>query len=163
MNLYFKWFNDATVRKYSRNALPITLEQLKKDFDQPRSFSPENTFFEIIYKPENKVVGDVGLHHIRWISRIASLGLGIGEIEYWSKGIATEAAQLILNYGFTELNLHKISAHIFSPNIASQKCAQKIGMKLEATLTETEFIDGQYCGESIYSAFQSDWLAKQKL
>ena len=51
--------------------------------------------------------------------------------EYWGRGLATEAAQAILNYGFEKLNLSRLISVIEAENIASQKVAAKIGMRFE--------------------------------
>ena len=41
---------------------------------------------------------------IHWSNRRADLGLLIGEPEYWGQGLATEIGNLMINYGFNELN-----------------------------------------------------------
>ena len=51
--------------------------------------------------------------------------------EYWGQGLATEAAQAILQYGFEKLKLSRLICVIEEGNIASQKVAEKIGMKFE--------------------------------
>jgi [ribosomal protein S5]-alanine N-acetyltransferase len=51
--------------------------------------------------------------------------------EYWGQGLATEAAQAILEYGFGKLNLAQLICLIDPDSIASQRVAGKIGMTLE--------------------------------
>jgi ribosomal-protein-alanine N-acetyltransferase len=51
--------------------------------------------------------------------------------EYWGQGLATEAAQAILQYGFERLNLPRLISLIDPDNIASQRVAEKIGMTFE--------------------------------
>ncbi|MDJ0800081.1 MAG: GNAT family N-acetyltransferase [Calothrix sp. MO_167.B12] len=53
--------------------------------------------------------------------------------EYWGCGLATEAADAILNYALTELGLHRLISLIDPRNVASQKVALKNGMKYEKT------------------------------
>jgi len=156
--LYAKWINIAQVRKYARRTFPTTLDQIKKDLEQPSSQAPEDVRFEIWYKPENCPVGQCGIHHISWHDLTGTVGLGIGEPDYWSRGIASEVGKLLLQYVFTELNLHKILAYIFSPNVASQHAAENAGMTLETTLKEMVFIDGQYFDDFIYSCTREEWL-----
>jgi len=59
--------------------------------------------------------------------------------EYWGHGLATEAAQAILQYGFEQVGLSRLICVINPGNEASSKVAMKIGMKLE--------IDGDVNGE----------------
>lgn len=57
-----------------------------------------------------------------------------GEIWYkihpdqWGKGYATEAANLVLDFSFNELNLHRVQAGCAVDNLGSIKVLEKIGM-----------------------------------
>ena len=55
--------------------------------------------------------------------------------EYWGRGLATEAAIAIKNYGFQQLNFNRLISLIVPENIASQKVAIKNGMKYEKDTT----------------------------
>jgi ribosomal-protein-alanine N-acetyltransferase len=51
--------------------------------------------------------------------------------EFWGQGLATEAANAILRYGFDELKLTRLICLIDPENVASQRVAEKIGMTFE--------------------------------
>jgi RimJ/RimL family protein N-acetyltransferase len=51
--------------------------------------------------------------------------------DYWGQGLATEAAEGILQYGFEKLGLARLICLIDAENIASQRVAEKIGMSFE--------------------------------
>jgi [ribosomal protein S5]-alanine N-acetyltransferase len=59
--------------------------------------------------------------------------------EYWGQGLATEAAQAILQYGFEKLHLARLVSLIEPENIASQRVAGKIGMTFERRVDEGEY------------------------
>jgi ribosomal-protein-alanine N-acetyltransferase len=59
--------------------------------------------------------------------------------EYWGQGLATEAAQAILQYGFEQAGLARLICVINPQNQASSRVAMKLGMTLE--------IDGDVNGE----------------
>ena len=59
--------------------------------------------------------------------------------EYWGQGLATEAAQAILKYGFEQAGVSRLICVINPGNLASARVAEKIGMTLE--------IDGDVNGE----------------
>ncbi len=50
---------------------------------------------------------------------------------YWRRGLATEAAQATLRYGFETLNLAHIVAVVVPENKASQAVIRKLGLKFE--------------------------------
>ena len=58
----------------------------------------------------NKPIGASGLLYINWVIRSADFSFYIGDKEKYigDDGIAFEAAQLLIDYGFKNLNLHKI-------------------------------------------------------
>jgi ribosomal-protein-alanine N-acetyltransferase len=51
--------------------------------------------------------------------------------EFWNQGLGTEAAQAILTYAFETLHINRLVCLIDPDNIASQRVAEKIGMRLE--------------------------------
>lgn len=114
------------------------------------SYSDFNSFnaihFAIEYKSINDsllLVGVVGLKCIDLVNKNASLGYWIGE-EYWGKGIATASVQLIISYGFTELELVEIYAHVFPENMASIRVLEKNGMNLIGKINEYHPISRMY-------------------
>lgn len=154
---YLKWENDIRYRRLFRNDVPFLKEQYKKWLEEIENKT--TVIFDIWHLKDNKLIGDVDLHQIHWRNRNALLGLIIGDLDYWGKGLCTEALKLMINYGFEELNLHKIIAFVNGLNIASQKCLVKAGMKFEATMKEEAFLDGQYVDNHIYCIFDTDWFA----
>lgn len=49
--------------------------------------------------------------------------------KYQNRGYASEAARAILEYGFKEMNLHRIIATCQPENIPSYRVMEKIGMR----------------------------------
>ena len=82
--------------------------------------------FGIIFRESSELVGEIGLHvesHGR-----AQLGFWVGE-PFWNSGIATEAAEAILEFGFENLGLETIYAECHIENEASQKVLLKNRMR----------------------------------
>ncbi len=63
-----------------------------------------------------------------------------GEIGYflhtdqWSKGIMTEAVKQICDLAFCELDILRITAHLYAPNLPSRRVLEKNGFLLEGTM-----------------------------
>ena len=161
-NLTCRWMNDPQVRRYSRNMWPLTLEEVKKWFEPtPDRQMKEFIVFTVYHKEAKQPIGSIGFNHINWVSRNANVFLTIGEPEYWGKGIAGEASRLVINYGFTELNLHKIFAGVFTPNKRSLRAAEKLGFEKEGVLKEEMYVDGQYHDVHRFALFKRDWKMKE--
>ncbi|MBD3196333.1 MAG: GNAT family N-acetyltransferase [Candidatus Lokiarchaeota archaeon] len=163
IELYAKWSNSEEIRKYARNEMPRTIEDIKKRFEQRGGDGPkEHIGFEIWHKEDKKLIGLGGLNHIHWVNGTANLFMQIGEKDYWSHGIGTEAAKIIVDYGFKELNLHKIFAGVLSKNVGSWTCAEKVGFIQEATLKDEVYVDGEYIDVKKYYILKENWLHKNK-
>lgn len=80
------------------------------------------------------LIGAAGLE-VEPAHRRAELGYWIG-VPYWNRGFATEAARAVTDYGFRDLDLHRIYATVFPKNPASARVLEKIGMALEGRLRE---------------------------
>ena len=86
-----------------------------------------------------------------------------GEIWYlvepgsWGKGIASEAAKLLLDYGFGELGLHRIWATCLPENPASARVLEKAGMRAEGFLVKNVKIHGAWRSSFLYALLAEEW------
>lgn len=116
-------------------AMPATKEAFEKLIENSENSNTE-TWFAIRTIPQNKLIGTVSLHSIEWNNGNAILSIGIGEKDYQNGGYGTDALQLILAYGFTELNLHRISLEVIAYNDIAINTYKKVGFKIEGTIRE---------------------------
>jgi [ribosomal protein S5]-alanine N-acetyltransferase len=82
--------------------------------------------FAIILNVREEMIGEISLHVDR-LSNLAQLGYWVGE-PFWGKGIATEAAGAVLEFGFRKLQLEVIYAECRAANQASQAVLVNNGM-----------------------------------
>lgn len=124
---------DPEITKYIPDA-PRSRAEAKEELEWHRHGHPrfpELGLWATIDKETGKFIGRCGL--LPWTIE------GQNEVEvaytiardYWGKGLATEASQAILQYGFQKLNLPRLICLIDPENVASQKVAEKIGMRFE--------------------------------
>ena len=88
-------------------------------------------FWTIRFKNDPALIGFGGLRHFTEDGAEASeveILYGVAP-ESWGKGVATEAAGAVLNYGFGECELAHIYAGADPPNVASFRVIEKLGMK----------------------------------
>jgi len=60
--------------------------------------------------------------------KTAEIGYWIGK-SYWSRGFATEAAEALINYGFTKGGIKKFTCAHFANNPASERVIAKLGFR----------------------------------
>ena len=160
--LYTKWMNDPEVRKYSRNPVPLSIDEIKKWFEPSDQKYTEFIGFEIYHNDDKRVIGVVGINHINWIYRHANIFITIGEKDYWNQGYATEAARMVLNYAFNEINLNKIYAGIAELNKGSWNVAEKLNFTYETTVPEDFYMDGKYVSVKKYHILKDEWVNRER-
>ena len=79
------------------------------------------------------------------------------------KGVASEAARLIVEYLFTNRTLERVEASTDVENIASQKVLEKCGFKREGTMRKARWVGGHYRDYHLYSILREEWMARQKI
>ncbi len=126
-------YQDPEIIKYIPDA-PRSREEAREELEWHRNGHPKYPEFGLwatIYKDTGKFIGRCGL--LPWMidgHNEVEVAYTIAR-EYWRQGLATEAAQAILHYGFGRLNLARLICLIDPENIGSQKVAEKIGMSFE--------------------------------
>lgn len=72
-------------------------------------------------------------------------------------GHATEAASAALRYAFEQLDLNRVTAEVVLPNGASERVAERLGMRLEGTRRQHTFRSGRFHDTHIYGILRSEW------
>ena len=85
----------------------------------------------VVYREENRVIGYCGLFR-QEIDGLIELEIGYRlHPSYWGRGIATEAAGMIRDWAFANLDREKLISIIEPENAASIAVAKKLGMNFE--------------------------------
>ena len=64
-----------------------------------------------------------------------------------------------MDYGFSELGLHRVQAIASSGNPASFRVMERLDMKLEGRLREAKMRDGEWCDLLCYGILKNEWRA----
>jgi RimJ/RimL family protein N-acetyltransferase len=81
---------------------------------------------------------------------------------YWGQGYATEAAQAIMAFGFTELKVHRIWSWCIAENVGSARVMEKLGMRQEGRLRENEWIKGRWWDTLVYGVLDYEWRERNQ-
>ncbi len=74
---------------------------------------------------------------------------------YWSKGIMSEAVRRIVPLAMETLDLLRISAQVYAPNIASCRVLEHNGFKREGLIPQAVWKDGQIYDLCLYGILLS--------
>lgn len=99
--------------------------------------------YEWAVEYEGKFIGQVRLT-IDDENHKAKFAIGIFNPKYWNKGIGTKVSNAILNFGFSELKLHRIYLKVLAYNKRAIKSYENVGFKVEGEEREGAYINGKY-------------------
>ena len=128
---------------------PYTKTHGEQFIQRVNSTKPANVLAITI---NDRMVGAIGIHPKSDVDRLnAELGYWVGE-PYWGKGIATQAIEMMLLYGFEHFpEIERIFARPYGDNPASIRVLEKAGFILEARFKETLIKNGERKDELIYA------------
>ena len=124
----FRLYSDSQVMRYLSLR---TREQTQASLCKHIQHWQEYNFgmWGVIHLESGKMIGRCGLG---FLENTPEVELGyVFDKSYWNMGLATEASQATLKYGFEEVKLDRIVAIAKPENIASVRVIQKIGMQYE--------------------------------
>ena len=149
--------NDPIVRDALFLALPVNLT-IEQEKIEHYIKSKEAIVLTIVEIETNKPVGQTAFFRIDYISRAAIFYLAILDPIYWSRGLGTEATQLMVDYAFKTLNLNRIQLHVCAENIPAIKIYQRVGFQKEGVLRQAMFRNGGYFDFWVMGILRDDWL-----
>jgi ribosomal-protein-alanine N-acetyltransferase len=152
VNEIFSMRSNAETMQYIPRPLVINKEEALSHIALLDSGIEKNEaiYWAITFKGENKLLGIIGFYRTKFEDFRSEIGYMLLS-ENHGKGIASEAVERALNYGFNEMNLHSIEAVIDPRNYASERVLQKNGFIKEGYFKENTFFNGEFLDSVIYS------------
>jgi RimJ/RimL family protein N-acetyltransferase len=154
----FQWVNDREVTRY----LTIRYPMAKGEEERWLTNRPANDFRNTVFAIETRDgvhIGNCGLHDGQPENRRASLGIMIGDKDYWSNGYGSDAIITLLRFGFHEMNLNRVWLHVYDFNERAQACYKKVGFVAEGTLRENSYREGRYVDTITMGILRSEFDA----
>jgi RimJ/RimL family protein N-acetyltransferase len=146
---------------YQRFESPVlskdqTLEKLEGYIQEAKSQPRTSYWLAVIVPPDDTLIGKIALRLNNSSIREWEIGWGIHPA-CWGRGFAPEAAKAMLELAFKHLDAHKVVAFCHANNRASIRVMEKIGMRREAWLRETRYLNGQWFDEYAYGILEKEY------
>lgn len=128
-----------------------------REFVDGRDAYPRVSYhFAIVRKEDRRLIGLCSLRRAAATSFAAELGYEITPDE-WGRGYAGEAAAALLEFGFAQLELHRVRAACIADNLASARVMEKIGMRPEGRAREEKWFKGRWWDTLHYAILVYEW------
>ena len=144
---FYPW--DARTKADAQAFVEMFLAQQR---EQPR----RRFQLAIALPPDGRLIGNCGIRRKPDNDREADIGYELAP-ECWGQGYATEAARAMVNFGFRELGLHRISSWCIADNTASARVLERLGFQQEGRLRQNEFFKGRRWDTLLYALLRQEW------
>ena len=111
--------------------------------------------FAIRDRQSRELLGVVGLDSCVHLHRSCELG-------YWlrrdcvGRGLMTEAAGALINFGFSRVGLHRIRCAAATDNIPSLRVIQRLGFHFEGIARQAELVGTRWLDHALFARLATD-------
>lgn len=139
-----------------------SVEDSEKWFEEIQEKQGESQIYLGIFDSNADVVGDIQLSGIDWRNRTASLGAGIARRKDRGKGYCTDAALVMLRYGFDHLDLYRVSAATTSNNAGAIRILEKLGFVQEGREREAVYWSGRRWDRLMFGMLKDEFESRHR-
>jgi len=101
-----------------------------------------------------QMIGDIGVHFLDDYQ--VEIGYTLSP-EYQGRGYVLEAIKGIVNYIFSTLKKHRVTASVDPNNGSSIRLLEKLGFRKEAHFIKSFYMNDQWYDDCIYSILEEEW------
>lgn len=130
-----------------------SFEATKAQMDWYDSLQEDETglAWKMIHKTTGENLGVIAVYLYKPEHKKAEIGFWLLP-EFWKKGFASEALQVVIGYWRKEKGLHRLEGFVEEGNDASSKLLEKAGFRYEGRMVDCEVKDGKFISLLIYAA-----------
>lgn len=159
------WMSDPETMKYLGEGHTDSREETLVRFARSVGYQLEKERqswnLALVRKDTDAVIGEIDLwyRHRNWGGGEGGLGLFVRR-DHWGRGLATEGARRIVEFGFAELGMDRISASCIKGNGGSERVMRKLGMQQEAEYRQSSRRFGDSVNRLGFAVLRAEWDGK---
>lgn len=136
-------------------------KELQKHLQGYASYRSRFILFLLVDKTTGKTVGRCGIHNWNREHNRGEIGYNMVDENEKRKGLMTEAATAVLQYGFETMKLHRIEALVGPNNVPSLKIIDKLGFQKEGVFRGHWLVDGKYEDTHAFAILRDEYLGRE--
>ena len=116
--------------------------------------------FAVTLKGHDTAIGIFQVRELEPGFGTAEWGFAIGS-PFWGTGIFADGADLVLEFAFETLGVHRLEARCAVKNGRGNGALRKIGAVQEGVLRKSFLRNGEYLDQVLYGVIEDDWRASR--
>lgn len=157
---FAEYRSDPEVARYQSWSAPYSMEHAQEFLGQMNRTTPgvPGSWFQLAMERQDEpgIIGDCAFQVQAEDSRQAQVGFTLAR-QHQKHGYAAEAVRALVDFLFSEYQLHRITATCDALNLASARLLERIGMRREAEYRENVWFKGAWGDEYLYAILESEW------
>lgn len=147
----YKWRNNEAIANlaagsdsFQYNNTPLETMEAFYEKNLTTVDVQQGCVFSVYTLTDGKHIGKCDYRDVNLVTRTATIGLSIGERDYWNQGYGSDVIHTLVRHLFNSLNLRRIQLDTWGGNQRAIKSYEKCGFEIEGRLRENEYVDGAY-------------------
>ena len=149
--------NDPEVNQYLETRWDEQTLETVQEFVRFQRENNHSVLFAIRLSSDDRHIGNIKIGPINFHYNHADISYFIGEKDLWNKGIATQAINMVCDFGFHELNLHRIEAGAYEKAVGSWKALERNGFLREGVFRKQVMSGNEYMDSYHYGLLKSEY------
>ena len=141
--LLYQWITNRELVIHNAPYFPVTESDHEAWIERMMTKCSDLVIFVIEELESGRAIGTCQLVNINWIHRSAELQIRIGDSADQNRGIGSDAVNILCEFGYKDLNLHRIYLHVFANNNRAIRAYEKTSFKHEGLMRQAAFLNGE--------------------
>lgn len=158
------WESDQRVTKFLTWSHYTALEDTRKGLAKWVDSYQKPDFYQWAIVPKDgrdEPVGSISAVEIHEKTKEVEIGYCIG-VDWWGKGIVTEAFRGIIPFFFDQVGARRICAQHDPENPASGRVMEKCGLQYEGTLRQADYNNRGIVDAAVWGLLADEYREKKK-
>ncbi|UWX63346.1 GNAT family N-acetyltransferase [Deinococcus rubellus] len=152
------YHNDPELALYQSWDMPYPLEQAKAHAREMQAApSLREDWSTLMLSADGLTLGNLSLRLTG--HRTAEIGFTLARA-HWGKGYAAEGLSALLDWLFTQADLHRVHASLDPRNARSEALLKRAGLRSEGCSVQAYWHRGEWSDDAHYALLQSEWQEK---
>ncbi len=157
------WISKPEIQYPYSEPVYTTLAEVNKLLDKYISSYQSDNYYRwaIISRNDNRCIGQIAFYLVNTANHFAEIEYCVAA-EYQNRGYVTEAANALLEFGFNQMDLHRIQISAKDFNVPSRRVIEKCGFTYEGTLRGFFYYKGKYIDRLYYSMLKEEFNKRER-
>ncbi|WP_330461311.1 GNAT family N-acetyltransferase [Streptomyces sp. NBC_00820] len=163
---HLRWRNDPEVVRWAAAGDPcfgpVSAEALGRGFETMLRLSPrESAVFTVETLTDGRVIGMADYRDLDAHDGVATLGVTIGEREFWGRGHGTDALRTLVDHLFGAYGLGRLELDTWSGNERAVRAFTRMGFVEEGRRRSAVLVDGARYDRVLFGMLREEWASSR--